>query len=86
MNKTEFAEKRGAMAKNSIDELIDLLGSDDLQTRFLAEMCLRDATATWLDFQPAGSPEKRKKAIANWREWWRDKEGKFKKKWRNRSL
>ena len=34
------------MAKHSIDELIDLLNSDDLQTRFFAEMCLRDATNT----------------------------------------
>jgi len=34
------------MAKHSIDELIDLLNSDDLQTRFFAEMCLRDASNT----------------------------------------
>ena len=46
MNRKEYAEKRGAMAKKPIDELIDLLRSDDLQTRFFAEMCLRDATAT----------------------------------------
>jgi hypothetical protein len=46
MNRREFAEKRQAMAENSIDLLIDLLSSDDLQTRFFAEMCLRDATNT----------------------------------------
>ncbi|MCY7374884.1 MAG: hypothetical protein LH472_02790 [Pyrinomonadaceae bacterium] len=46
MNRQEFAEKRGAMAKNSIDELIDLLSSDELSRRFFAEMCLRDATNT----------------------------------------
>lgn len=46
MKKKEFAEKRGAMAENSIDELIDLLESETLQTRFFAEMCLRDATNT----------------------------------------
>ena len=46
MKKEEFTEKRGAMAKNSIPELIDLLDSDDLPTRFFAEMCLRDATNT----------------------------------------
>lgn len=34
------------MAEKSIDELIDALASDDLETRFLAEMCLRDATST----------------------------------------
>ncbi|MEP6924431.1 MAG: hypothetical protein ABI954_08185 [Pyrinomonadaceae bacterium] len=45
MNRQEFAEKRRAMAMNSIDALVDLLKSDDLQTRFFAEMCLRDATS-----------------------------------------
>lgn len=46
MNREEFAKKRREMARNSIDELIDLLASDRLETRFLAEMCLRDATST----------------------------------------
>jgi len=46
MNKKEFAEKRGEMAKNSIPALTDLLRSENLQTRFFAEMCLRDATGT----------------------------------------
>jgi hypothetical protein len=34
------------MAETPIPELIELLSSVDLQTRFLAEMCLRDATST----------------------------------------
>jgi hypothetical protein len=46
MNRKEFAELRRKMAENSIDELLDLLSSADLQVRFLAEMCLRDATST----------------------------------------
>ncbi|HVE57153.1 MAG TPA: hypothetical protein VNB22_10015 [Pyrinomonadaceae bacterium] len=46
MNKTDFIEMRREMSENSIDELLDLLSSDDLQVRFLAEMCLRDATST----------------------------------------
>ena len=46
MNRTEFAAKRREMAEHSIDELLDLLASDELETRFLAEMCLRDATST----------------------------------------
>ncbi len=46
MNRKEFAEKRREMSQNSIPELIDLLEAEDLQTRFFAEMCLRDATNT----------------------------------------
>jgi hypothetical protein len=46
MNRQEFAEKRREMSRKSIDELIETLASDDLQTRFFAEMCLRDATST----------------------------------------
>lgn len=44
MNRKEFTEKRGKMSEHSIPELIDLLSSENLQTRFFAEMCLRDAT------------------------------------------
>jgi hypothetical protein len=44
VKKTEFAQRRKEFAENSIPELIDLLASEDLQTRFFAEMCLRDAT------------------------------------------
>jgi len=46
MQRKEYAEKRGQFAKLSIQELIEYLSDDDLQTRFLAEMCLRDATNT----------------------------------------
>lgn len=46
MNRREFIERRRKMSQNSIKELIDLLSAEDLQTRFFAEMCLRDATST----------------------------------------
>lgn len=46
MNQTEFAERRREMSKKNIEELIDLLRSEDLRTRFFAEMCLRDQTST----------------------------------------
>lgn len=45
MNRNEYADLRKAFAEKTIDELIDLLSSEDLQTRFFAEMCLRDATS-----------------------------------------
>ena len=45
MKRDEYAEMRGKMAENSIDELIELLADESLQTRFFAEMCLRDATS-----------------------------------------
>jgi hypothetical protein len=46
MKRTDFTRKRREMALKSIEELIELLQSEDLQTRFFAEMCLRDATGT----------------------------------------
>ena len=46
MRREEFAAARARMAQLPIPELIELLASVDLRTRFLAEMCLRDATAT----------------------------------------
>jgi hypothetical protein len=46
MNRREFAARRRAMAEKSIEELIETLASEELGTRFLAEMCLRDATST----------------------------------------
>ncbi len=46
MKKNEFAEKRKEFGEKSIEELIELLSAEDLQTRFFAEMCLRDATST----------------------------------------
>ncbi len=42
----EFAAARAAMCRRTLAELLDLLGSEDLATRFLAEMCLRDAAGT----------------------------------------
>ena len=45
MNRQEFTEKRRKMAQKSIEELIETLSADDLETRFFAEMCLRDATS-----------------------------------------
>jgi hypothetical protein len=46
MTRTEFAAERARAARRAIPELIDLLESEDLGTRFIAEMCLRDATGT----------------------------------------
>jgi hypothetical protein len=46
MDKNRFTALRREFAGRSIPELIDLLSSDDLRTRFFAEMCLRDATST----------------------------------------
>lgn len=44
MKREEYVKRRTAMIKKSIDELIERLSSEDLQTRFFAEMCLRDQT------------------------------------------
>ncbi|HEX8118883.1 MAG TPA: hypothetical protein VF521_16515 [Pyrinomonadaceae bacterium] len=46
MTQAEFAAERARTARRSIPELIELLDSEDLRTRFIAEMCLRDATDT----------------------------------------
>lgn len=42
----EFSEARRETARKSVVELIELLSSGDLHTRFLAEMCLRDVAGT----------------------------------------
>ncbi len=86
MNRKEYAEKRRAMAEKSIEELIETLSSEDLQTRFFAEMCLRDATSTWLDFKPASSRAEREAAIEQWRLWLKQREGKYKKRLKRRNL
>ena len=44
--RVEFASERARYRRHTIPELIDLLESEDLRTRFLAEMCLRDAAGT----------------------------------------
>ncbi len=41
-----FAGERALMSERSIPDLIEQLSSEDLRVRFLAEMCLRDATNT----------------------------------------
>ncbi|HEV2762851.1 MAG TPA: hypothetical protein VGV38_07650 [Pyrinomonadaceae bacterium] len=41
--RTRFADERSRLACLSVPELIELLSSESLRTRFLAEMCLRDA-------------------------------------------
>ncbi len=46
MNQEKFIEKRREMSQKPIEELIETLSAEDLQTRFFAEMCLRDATST----------------------------------------
>jgi hypothetical protein len=46
MKRADFTLKRREMSQKSIEELIELLQSEELQTRFLAEMRLRDATNT----------------------------------------
>jgi hypothetical protein len=40
----EFREARAEYARLSIPQLIELLSSENLRVRFLAEMALRDAT------------------------------------------
>jgi hypothetical protein len=44
MKREEFKNLRKAFAGKTIEELVSLLSSDDLPTRFFAEMSLRDAT------------------------------------------
>ena len=46
MKREEFKEMRARLIRLSIPELIEELDCADLRTRFLAEMCLRDATNT----------------------------------------
>lgn len=42
----EFKNERAVYTRLTIPELIELLASDQLRVRFLAEMALRDATST----------------------------------------
>ncbi len=46
MKRDEFVLKRNLISEKTIDELVELLSAKDFQTRFFAEMCLRDATST----------------------------------------
>lgn len=45
-SRDEFAAERENMRRRTVPELIALLESERLRTRFLAEMALRDATNT----------------------------------------
>jgi len=42
----KYAKERKQLAGKSVEELLQLLESGDLRTRFIAEMGLRDATGT----------------------------------------
>jgi hypothetical protein len=46
VKKNDYKNKREEFSRLGIDELITLLSSPDLETRFFAEMALRDATST----------------------------------------
>ena len=46
MKAAKFRRAREHYAGCSIPELIELLSSEELRVRFLAEMALRDATST----------------------------------------
>jgi hypothetical protein len=46
MNAAEFRQAREAYTRLTIPQLIELLASENLRERFLAEMALRDATNT----------------------------------------
>lgn len=45
LSKEQFAARRTRSREHSIPELLDLLASGDLATRFFAEMALRDKTS-----------------------------------------
>jgi hypothetical protein len=45
-SRKDFAAARRRAAGKSVPELIELLASEDLPTRFIAEMCLRAAAGT----------------------------------------
>jgi hypothetical protein len=46
MKKEEFSDKREEFRNKSVEELLNLLGSKKLPTRFFAEMALRDLSGT----------------------------------------
>ena len=46
MKRDSYKKSRKDFAVKPIEELFRLLSSEDLRTRFLAEMSLRDATGT----------------------------------------
>ena len=42
----KYSEERLEMMAKPVEELLELLEIGDLRSRFIAEMCLRDATGT----------------------------------------
>lgn len=46
MDKGEFSQKRKEFNRKPVDKLLDLLASEDLETRFFTEMALRNITGT----------------------------------------
>jgi hypothetical protein len=46
MDKAEFIRLRNSIAVKPVSDPLELLSSEDLKTRFFAEMALRDRTAT----------------------------------------
>ena len=46
MKRSEFKALRRDFLARTVDELLGLLASEDLQTRFFAEMALRDKSGT----------------------------------------
>lgn len=46
MKKKQFLTKRKKFRQKSVEELLELLTSEDLKTRFFAEMALRDLSGT----------------------------------------
>ncbi len=46
MKKQKFLVKREEFRKKSVNKLLELLASEDLKTRFFAEMALRDLSGT----------------------------------------
>lgn len=46
MKRSDFIELRNEFREKSIEELLELLASENLQTRFFAEMAMRDLSGT----------------------------------------
>ncbi len=46
MKKRKYLRSRKQFLEKSVEDLLDLLASEDLQTRFFAEMALRDISGT----------------------------------------
>jgi hypothetical protein len=65
MKREEFADRRNEMSKNSIPELIDLLSSADLQTRFFAEMCPARCDQYLTEFSTGEFADAREKPLKN---------------------